>query len=304
MSARRARRATSLSTCVLCSAEVDRRTDLAWHKDGYDIVRCPSCGLVFRAELPDEQELGRIYDEDYFRDRPDQVDRHGYADYLRDEPLHRTNARARLRLLAARTPQRRLLDVGCAAGFFVDEARRAGWSASGIDVSEAMVEWARSRLGLHVTRAVFAAADIGPAPLDAITMWDYIEHSVDPRRDLEKAHEHLRPGGVLVLSTGDIGSLSARVTGRRWHLLTPEHHNYFFSERTLRRLLEATGFEVRETRHRASRYSIAHVLYKLGASHAPRALRRASVRLTGSRLGSTGVPLNLFDIITVVARRV
>src|SRR6266516_5545031 len=105
-----------------------------------------------------------------------------------------------------------------------------------------MVGWARSKLGLRVMRANFAGAEVTAVPLDAITMWDYIEHSLDPRRDLDKAHELLRPGGVLALSTGDIGSLSARLTGRYWHLLTPEHHNFFFDVKTLRRLLQETGF--------------------------------------------------------------
>jgi SAM-dependent methyltransferase len=292
-----------LSSCVLCSAQVDPRTALVWRKDGYDIVRCRSCGLVFRAELPDEQALGRIYDEDYFRDRPDRADRHGYADYLRDGPLHRANARRRLRLLSERMPHPgRLLDVGCAGGFFVDEARRAGWEASGVDVSTAMVDWARSQLGVSVICATFAEAPVLPQ-LDAITMWDYIEHSIDPRQDLAKAREQLRAGGILALSTGDIGTLSARLAGHRWHLLTPEHHNFFFDTRTLRRLLEEMGFEVIEARHRASLYSIAHVLYKLGPSRSPRPIRRAVSRLGRSALGSAAVPLNLYDIVTVLAWR-
>jgi 2-polyprenyl-3-methyl-5-hydroxy-6-metoxy-1,4-benzoquinol methylase len=293
-----------LSTCVLCSAPVHPQTALAWRKDGYDIVRCSSCGLIFRAELPGERALSRIYDEGYFRDQPDRPDRHGYADYLRDAPLHRANARRRLRLLAARLPQRgRLLDVGCAGGFFVDEARRAGWEASGVDVSAAMVDWARSHLGLSLICASFTQAEIAPASLDAITMWDYIEHSIDPRRDLAKAGEHLRPGGILALATGDIGTLSARLAGRRWHLLTPEHHNFFFNARTLRRLLEQAGFDVIEARHRASLYSIAHVLYKLAALRSLGAMRGAVQRLGRSSLGSAGLPINLYDVITVVAKR-
>jgi SAM-dependent methyltransferase len=293
-----------LSTCVLCRAQVEPATALVWRKDGYDIVRCPSCGLVFRAQPPEEQALDRIYDEDYFRDRPERASRHGYADYLRDASLHRANARRRLRLLAEQTPHRgRLLDVGCAGGFFVDEARRAGWEASGVDVSTAMADWARSQLGVAVVCASFARAELEPPPLDAITMWDYIEHSIDPRNDLAKASKHLRRGGILALSTGDIGTLSARLARRRWHLLTPEHHNFFFETRTLGRLLEATGFDVLEARHRSSLYSIGHVLYKLGELGSLDATRRAAGRLGRSWLGSSGVPLNLFDIVTVVARR-
>ena len=112
-----------MTTCLVCSASFDPRSALAWRKDGYDIVRCPSCGLVSRAELPDEEALAGIYDEGYFRDEPSSGDRRGYADYLRDGRLHRANARRRVRLLAnfASRPGS-LVDVGCAAGFFVDEA--------------------------------------------------------------------------------------------------------------------------------------------------------------------------------------
>jgi 2-polyprenyl-3-methyl-5-hydroxy-6-metoxy-1,4-benzoquinol methylase len=292
-----------MSTCILCNAEVDPVSDIVWHKDGFDIVRCPSCGLVFRVEPPTEQSLSTIYNENYFRDHPEQANRHGYADYLRDAALHRANARRRLRLLAPQaTTAGRLLDVGCAGGFFVDEARRAGWDASGVDVSDAMVDFATSQLGVLVVCASFAQTDPGP-PFDAITMWDYIEHSIDPRRDLEKAHEQLRPGGIIALSTGDIGTLVARVTGNRWHLLTPEHHNFFFDEKALLRLLEETGFDVLQARHRASLYSVSHVLYKLGASGRFEAVRRTASRAGRSALGQIGVPLNLYDIVTVVARR-
>jgi SAM-dependent methyltransferase len=285
------KRGRTLTRCVLCSAPVEGHARVIWQKDGFDIVRCASCGLVFRADPPEEEALGEIYDERYFRDDPGAGDRHGYADYLTDARSHRANARRRLRLLARYVPQPgRLFDVGCAAGFFVDEARHAGWDASGADVSAPMAAWGREELGIPVEMATFTEADV-PSPLDAVTMWDYIEHSVDPRADLVKAAAHVRPGGVLALSTGDIGAPSARLAGTRWHLLTPEHHNFFFDRRTLRRLLQDTGFEVVEMRHRSAVYSAGHVLYKLG------------LRAAASRLAGIFIPLNLFDIMTVVARR-
>jgi 2-polyprenyl-3-methyl-5-hydroxy-6-metoxy-1,4-benzoquinol methylase len=293
-----------VSTCLLCSAPVEVSAALAWRKDGHDIVRCPSCGLVYRNELPDEDVLSEIYDGAYFRDSPDDEDRHGYADYLQDAPLHRANARRRLRLLAARQAGRgRLLDVGCAAGFFIDEARAAGWDASGVDVSDEMVRWAETELALPVARGTLRDLPAGDPPFDVITMWDYIEHAIDPRRDLVLAAERLRPGGLVALSTGDVGSLCARVSGRRWHLLTPEHHNFFFSRRTLVALLEQTGFEVLEARRRASLYSLSHVVYKLGSSSSRDAVRRTASRVGRSGVGQAGIPLNLFDIVTVVARR-
>jgi SAM-dependent methyltransferase len=166
-----------------------------------------------------------------------------------------------------------------------------------------MVEWGRERLGISAQTALFAEADL-PAQLDAVTMWDYIEHSTNPRGDLAAAARNLRPGGVLALSTGDAGAPTARLAGRRWHLLTPEHHNFFFEKPTLRRLLEGTGFQVIEERRRSGLYSAGHVLYKLAALTSLRPLRSCAAAFERSRLASVALPLNLFDIVTVVARRV
>jgi SAM-dependent methyltransferase len=74
-------------------------------------------------------------------------------------------------------------------------------------------------------------------------MFDVIEHIDPPRRTLERVHELLRPRGLLLLVTPDAASLSARVLGRRWPHLLPEHV-VCFSRDGLRRLLAATGFDV------------------------------------------------------------
>ena len=65
-------------------------------------------------------------------------------------------------------------------------------------------------------------------------MWDVIEHLPDPRRTVEAAWERLRPGGLLALSTGDVGSMAARLHGRDWSLMTPPWHQFYFSRKTMR----------------------------------------------------------------------
>ncbi len=274
-------------------------------KDGFDIVRCPSCGLVCRASMPSAAELTAIYDGQYFRDDPLRPSRDGYADYLSDEPLHRRNARRRLSTVSTHVSGRRgrLLDVGCAAGFFVAEARRQGWQAEGIDLARDMVGWGRAHATPELSVTPFAAFSGTPAAFDVVTMWDYIEHSVDPSADVGRAHALLAPGGLLALSTGDVESLVARVTGKRWHLLTPTHHNYFFGRTTLAKLLDQADFEVVSTTNEASWYSTAHLLYKLETLLPLGVGRALSHRLRRSRIGELEIPVNLYDIVTIVARK-
>jgi predicted TPR repeat methyltransferase len=196
-----------------------------------------------------------------------------------------------------------LLDVGCAAGFFVAEAYAHGWEAEGIDVAEEMVEWGRLHLSNRLELTPFAELSREPSSFDVVTMWDYIEHSIDPSAEIERAHELLAPGGLLALSTGDIESRVARITGNRWHLLTPKHHNYFFGSTTLEAMLDRAGFDVLFMVHDACWYSIAHLAYKL-ETLLPGGLGRAlSHRLRRSWIGKVDFPVNLFDIATVVARK-
>lgn len=287
--------------CNLCDTPVSAGQAPHWHKDGYDIFRCRSCGLLFRDPLPTATDLESIYARDYFiRDEGSDAD--GYADYLSDEAEHRLTARRRVaQLCEARTPGR-LLDVGSAAGFFMDEARSAGWDPHGIDVSPDMSAWGREKLGLDIATGLFQSADYPPDSFDAVTMWDYIEHSIDPAADFANAARVLEPGGALMLSTGDAAALVARLSGRRWHLLTPRHHNFFFTVATLSRYLRANGFEAIIAKHPSAHYSLRYMTYKLGTM-APRsrAVRSLGELVAARSIGERSIRFNLGDIVTVSA---
>jgi 2-polyprenyl-3-methyl-5-hydroxy-6-metoxy-1,4-benzoquinol methylase len=254
--------------------------------------------------MPYATELTDIYDAGYFLDDPAHSSREGYADYRGDASAHRRNARKRLRMLAnIHSGRGRLLDVGCAAGFFVAEAQSFGWKAEGIDVSEGMIGWGKRHVSPNLLVGPFTEHEGVPGGLSAVTMWDYIEHSVDPHADLDRAWQILAPGGVIALSTGDVESLFARLSGERWHLLTPRHHNFFFSCATLARMLRDVGFEPVRSAHDAAWYSAKHLAYKLESVLAGGLGRRVSHRLGTAWLGHVQLPVNLFDIVTLVARK-
>jgi SAM-dependent methyltransferase len=195
----------------------------------------------------------------------------------------------------------RLLDVGAAAGFFVDEAGSRGWEACGIDISPTMVRWGHEQLGVDLTVGDLQDLEPSSGPFDVVTMWDYLEHSRDPAADVARARMLLRPGGVLALSTGDAATLVARLCGIRWHLLTPRHHNYFFTSRTVSDLLLRHGFEVRSSGHPGNAYSIAYLAYKLRTLLDTKAVRAFSALSERRFLSRLAVPINLFDIVTVIA---
>jgi SAM-dependent methyltransferase len=227
--------------CDLCGATA--RTRL-YDVNGVPIARCDSCGLVFADAGPGSDELLDLYDRDYYED-PDEV---GYAGYADAEARKRHHDRSLLDEIERIRKPGSMLEIGCAYGFFLDEARTRGWQVRGIEPSEHAASEARERLGLDVTTKTFTDLPAEPASLDAIVLWDVIEHLPNPRATIEAAEAWLRPGGVLALSTGDFGSLSARLHGADWSLMTPPWHQFYFSRKTLRRLLTETGFDVVKVR--------------------------------------------------------
>jgi SAM-dependent methyltransferase len=292
--------------CNLCGTPIRVADALRWSKDGFEIVQCPRCGLLFRAKPPSQLEIPGIYGIDYFvQPEGEDAGGQGYTDYLGDQDVHRLVARRRLQLLGRLGARGPLLDIGCAAGFFLDEARAHGWAVEGVDVSEPMADYARRELRLKVRTGLSESVEGSEASYGAVTMWDYIEHAVDPLRELRRARSLLAPDGVLALSTGDAAAPVARLSGVRWHLLTPRHHVYFFTARTLRMALERVGFEVVYAKHLGARYTIRYLVHKL-RTMAPRnrVLAAAEDRIGRSRLGRVSLPVNLWDIITVVARPV
>jgi SAM-dependent methyltransferase len=265
-------------------------------KAGVDILFCADCGLGFWRPAAGF-DPATVYGERYFAGRDLGP---GYDDYGALEVALRHNFARRVRALGPPRSGARLLDLGPAFGYAVDEARRAGWWATGLEVSRAAATRAAVVAGAggiavgDAQRAPFAAASF-----DAITLWDVLEHLPDPHAAVAEVARLLRPGGRLALTTGDVGSLAARVTGARWHLYSIPEHLFFYSRESLRRLLAAHGLRVERMRAEAARYPLGYLLERLRKSLLGLGSRGPS-RWPGVRLA---VPVNLFDVVTVRAVR-
>lgn len=203
-----------------------------FHKAGHGIVECLGCGTAFVGEDPAAIDFQALYGEAYYTGGSDAV----FADYVGQEAARRAHARRKLwilRQLPPRLPRTgRLLDVGCAAGFFLAEAK-AFYEVQGVELSAWSSAYARDRLGLPVITGTLQQAALPAAHFDIVTLWDVIEHVPDPVPLLAEAARVLRPGGRLLLTTGDWGSAYARERGAGWHLMTPPWHLSFFTRQSM-----------------------------------------------------------------------
>ena len=277
-------------SCRVCGHPETRRR---FTKGGADILRCAGCRAEFW--VPDaSMSMSDFYSRQYFEG----ITSAGYEDYRSLEPSLRRSFARRLRVLGP-GDGRRLLDLGAAYGFALAEARLAGFEAFGLEVAADVAAEAATRSPGCVLRGSASALPLRDASFDVVTLWDVIEHLEDPGAALRDAARCLRPGGRLMLTTGDVTSLAAKVSGRRWHLYTIPEHLFFFSPGSLRILLERAGLEVRGMRTDGAYYSLSYLaerlrktVFGLGPSRTP---SRSSSDLS--------LYVNLGDILLVDAVR-
>jgi SAM-dependent methyltransferase len=188
---------------------------------------------------PSDAALNALYGEDYYVSEDSRG--RGYDGYVTEAENWRRTFRDRLRDLPGKPGT--LLDVGAATGFFVEQAKAAGWDARGVEPSTWAAEYARNELGADVQTGTLESLNVADGSFDVITLWEVIEHLPHPEATLAEIRRILRAGGVLVLSTPDAGSLAARLSGRRWlgWRKVPEHL-FFFDRVNLDRLLQKSGF--------------------------------------------------------------
>ncbi len=285
------------AACPLCPPGTP--TELRFTDPPFAVVRCGGCGLVFVSPRLAPERLGEVYDEGYWSSEAPK-DR-GYADYRGDHANWLRTYRRRARVLDGRIPAAaKILDVGCAAGYFGEVMRERGHEVWGIEPSAAIVGEARKRLGdEHVHLGTLDDAPYDKASFDLVTLWDVIEHVPDPGGALRTVHGLLKPGGLLLLETQNVESRFARLLGRRWQHFKQAEHLWHFSPSTITRLLGAGGFEpMALTARRAGKYvGLDFVAERAGRVHP--LLSRVLAPLARLRAAPY---VNLFDEMIVLAR--
>ena len=132
--------------------------------------------------------------------------------------------------------------------------------------------------------------------VDVIVLFDVIEHLPQPRETLALCCQHLNPGGIIVITTGDFGSTVARLAGARWRLMTPPQHLWFFTRESMRRLSSGLDLAMEHVDHPWKLVPASLIAFQVRRMLG---LRGQGVT-TASRIG---VPVNLFDAMRVVLRK-
>jgi len=273
-------------SCPLCGGS-DVEGLFTKHEVPY--LRCRSCQFVHSSPQTNPNLANDI--ENY---EP------AYIQYLEEGPEDRRNYEALLMWMrqACVLEGKRLLDVGCGSGKFVRFLRQQGIEAYGTEPSPALFAcYLQSDPFFFPHQVDRLRMEPAVNRFSIITAMDVLEHVERPVEFLESITQLLEEGGTLFLSTPDLGCLTARILGKRWHFFNHYHLSYFTRE-TLARTAVRFGLKVTGFSHRGRIRSVGYI-FRFGLDF----LFSGKKVPIPSFLDRLSIPINLFDTMYLAFKK-
>jgi len=243
-------------TCILCQISMERFL----YKNGYWIYRCKQCHLG-ETDLKKDYStfVKEFYSQGYYEGDPT---RSAYESYKMDKPLIVRNMRKFLSFIRPKYPSGKLLDVGCAFGYFVEHVLHEGYDAYGFDASHFAAKEAAYLVGKsRIKEGTIRTVDYQKNSFDVITLFDVFEHLNDPLQDMKKLAGLLKKDGTILIATGDTRSIAAKIFQRRWTFYIPPQHIFFFHRKNVQELLLRSGLKPRAWHSVGKWLSLGYILH-------------------------------------------
>ena len=255
------------STCRLCGSDRSRlylARVYALGEQAFDLRQCRDCRLVYVHPFPGVEALRGLYAEKYFHSDFACGIRAG--SYLETERSRVEEYREILQAIQNRKPGGRLLEVGCAAGSFLNYARRAGFAVTGVDISAWAAQTGREQFGLEIRPGRLQEVALPEKHYDVVFLGDLLEHEPEPVGFLGEVGRVLKDDGLVAIKVPIyVNSFYYRLFRRlpwQWTLGRfdqrllqalklphggapfPPYHLFEYSEKTLARLCRRAGLAV------------------------------------------------------------
>lgn len=236
--------------CPLCESETNKRKFRTPH---YSIYYCSACKVEFNADFPPKQSVNESFSKEYYTELQKEAFSIQEKDYKFD-PSYESYKNG-LKQIEKFIDRGKLLDVGAGMGAFMKTASDAGWDVEGVEISQYGSEFIKGKYGFTVYRESLISMATDSRSYDVITYWDVIEHVEFPKKQLIKAYELLKPGGVLLLTSDNYSSLMSFL-GRFIYYLSFGKFTYpierffipynktYFNHNNMEVLLRKIGYEI------------------------------------------------------------
>jgi len=197
--------------------------------------RCPQCETIFQHPLPTVERMMKYADQEYAEGL--------YEEYVQARDLKYLTFCKRMASIESRSQGTRVVDIGCACGYFIEVALEHGFDAYGIEFSSVAIASASEQVRSRIIQQDVNQLDTKHRhSFDLVTAFDVIEHTLEPIKFLVNSRSLLKSRGLLVITTPDVGHFLRRVMRSGWPMLQPFQHTVLFSSGSLRAALERGGY--------------------------------------------------------------
>lgn len=210
----------------------------------FSIIECLNCGVCFTSPFLNSSQYKQYH-------KAHQVAFNG-AGRERDIEKYLDNKESawlglgyenRLKIISEIKPDvKRVLDIGCGAGLFLDYLKNKGFIVEGIELSPWGYEIAKYKLGLNIKNELIENLSPPSKKFDVITLYDVIEHTTNPNNFLQVLRKWLKKDGVVIINVPNINSAISNSTKELWNKLCPPDHTFHFSQESISYLLNRNGY--------------------------------------------------------------
>ncbi len=224
--------------CVACGIETCWREK--FNRLNTNFIECENCGLIRMENIPSPNLISAHYAQ--------KAENGNYKLLQEYEVEYQAIYRRFLNFTInfAGIPQgKRLIDIGCFTGRFLDIAKNAGFSTYGVEYQPQAAKIANEQHNGRVYCGPIENYSKQSSDLfDVITLFGTIEHVTAPDDTLRISTNLLKPGGIYIIQTPNTSSLLARIMGKKWPVFTPIEHIYYFSSQNIKIFLSHYGLKV------------------------------------------------------------
>lgn len=220
-------------SCIVCGS--DRETK-KFRYSAANFYECSECGLVRTLPFPTPDMI-----REHYRVK---LETGNYRALLSNMEMYTDIYKGYIELLKARISplqDKKILDVGCFTGDFLDLAQKEGAITWGIELQQEAFVIANRKHPGRILNCNFDEA-VFKEKFDVVTLFGVIEHLTNPEVLLEKTAGWMTGNGLVIIQTPNTGSVFAKLLNKYWPPFAPVEHIHYFSERNIVMLLNKFNF--------------------------------------------------------------